>query len=372
MTTSAALPLAGVRVIDLSALLPGPYASQVLVDLGATVLKVERAPDGDALRQLMPQMYGAVNRGKHSVKLDLKDEADRDLLLDLASDAEVFIEGFRPGVVDRLGVGFEAVRSRRPDVIYCSISGWGQTGPLAGDTGHNGNYLARSGAIHLTGPAGHPPDDSLAIQVADLGAALFTVIGILSALRISPRDAMHLDVSMFSAGLSMMAPRLAEYAGKGATTRDEIMRRPGSGVFCTGDGKYLTLAAIEDHFWAALCPLIGRPDLASHPDYATYLDRYAHVDEIEEAVSTALAEGTRDEWVSRFAAHGVPAAPVLAPEEVLADPQAQHLGVLRGWPDVHAGSPILGLPTISPDDTSALDEQGAQVRDSGWSALTGG
>lgn len=369
MTTR--LPLSGLRVLDLSTLMPGPFATQMLVDLGATVLKVERPPEGDPLRTLIPDMFPAVNRGKASVVLDLKQAEDRSLFLDLSAGARVVIEGFRPGVLDRLGVGFEAVRERRPDIVFASLSGWGATGPLAADSGHNGNYLARTGAVALTGEPGQPPTDAGAIPTADLAASMYAVVAILAALADPSQEARHIDVSLFGAGLAWMGPRLAEYLGKGSASRDEVMARPASGVFRVASGGWITIAAVEDHFFRALCGAIGRDDLGNRSDLQRYVDRYPATTAITEAIEDAFATGTRDEWVERLRAHGVPVAPVLDPTEVADDPQVRHLGLFHTDPHPHVSFPVTGLPTRTPASHPALDEHGDAVRSRGWDALEG-
>lgn len=339
------LPLAGLRILDLTSLLPGPFASQLLVDLGATVVKVER-PGGDPMRQLAPGPFAAVNRGKRVVELDLRDPADRRVAVDLAEEADALLESGRPGATARLGLGFEELSVRNPRLIYLSLSGWGQDGPAAREPGHNANYLARAGATYLTGEPGSPPSEAVPVAQADLGAALYGVVAVLAALR-EPRRARHLDVSLYAASLSLLAPRFAEYVAKGMPSRDDLLRRPAHGVFEAADGQYLTIAAVEPQFWHALCHLIDRPDLAAREDLKAYDDRCRRADEVDAAVAAALRTRPREEWVDLLRAHDIPVAPVLRPEEAVADPQARHLGFQPDWPTVRSFLPVTGFESAS-------------------------
>jgi CoA:oxalate CoA-transferase len=362
--------MAGVRVLDLTEMLPGPYASLIFAQLGATVVKVERPPAGDPLRRLVPAMYSALNGGKASALLDLRRRGDLDLLLALAAGADVFMEGFRPGAAEKLGAGFADIARQRGDVVYLSMSGWGHSGPLAGTPAHNDNVLAVAGAVFLSGQPGQPPGDSAPIPVADLGASLFAVIGVLGALRAPAREAQHLDSSMLAAGLALTGPRLAEYAAKRASSRDEILHRPACGVFRAADGGYLSIMAVENQFYAALCRAIGRPDLADDPGLATYQQRFSQAARIAAALADALASRPRDEWISVLEAAGVPSAPVLEPPEVASHPQVSALGMIDGsWPELRFGFPVSGVAHRGVGVVDRLDGSGQAIRSAGWSAV---
>jgi crotonobetainyl-CoA:carnitine CoA-transferase CaiB-like acyl-CoA transferase len=359
--------MTGVRVLDLTEMLPGPYASLVFAQLGATVIKVERPPSGDPLRRLVPAMYSALNRGKASVVLDLRRRGDRDTLLALAAGAEVFMEGFRPGVAERLGAGFADIARQRADIVYLSMSGWGDSGPLATAAAHNENALAVAGAVFLSGQPGQPPGDSAPIPVADLGASLFAVIGVLSALRLPGRGAVHLDSSMLAAGLALAGPRLIEYGAKQASSRDELLDRPACGVFRAADGKYLSIMAVEDHRYAALCQAIGRPDLAADVGLATYPQRFAQSARIAAALAGAFGGRPRDEWVADLQTAGVPCAPVLEPPEVASHPQVAALGMIDGsWPELAFGFPVAGLAYRRLAAVDQLDGSGPEIRAARW------
>jgi crotonobetainyl-CoA:carnitine CoA-transferase CaiB-like acyl-CoA transferase len=254
--------------------------------------------------------------------------------------------------------------------VYVSLSGWGQTGPAAQDPGHNATYLARAGATHLTGPRGSDPSDEVPVEIADLGAALYSVIGILSALRNRRPEGVRLDISLFGSAVALLAPRLAEYAAKGNPSRDDLLRRPAHGTFRTADGRFLTIAAVEDSFWIGLCEAIGRPDLGRRQDLADYNARCAHADEIDEAVSAALGSGSCEHWLDILSQYDVPAVPVLEPWQLPDDPQVRHLGALPAWPDVRAFLPISGLSTTTATAVPEIDSSGPAIRRSGWAGLT--
>lgn len=367
-------PLAGLRILDLTSLLPGPFASQVLVDLGATVVKVER-PGGDPMRHLSPGPFTAVNRGKHVIELDLRDPEDLQVAIDLAEEADVLLESGRPGATARLGLGFEELAARNPRLVYLSLSGWGPDGPAVAEAGHNNNYLARAGATSISGPPGTPPTDANPVALADLGASLYGVIAVLAALR-EPRTARHLDVSLYASSLALLVPRFAEYVEKGMPGRDDLLRRPAHGVFEAGDGQYLTIAAVEPQFWRALCELIDRSDLAEREDLKAYDDRCRNADEVDAVVAEVLRTRPRDEWIELMRAHDIPVAPVLRPEEAVADPQARHLGFQPAWPEVRSFLPVVGFGALGASGASDatpgasdLPDVGERVRASRWAEL---
>ncbi len=265
----AQAPLQGVTVLDLSRLLPGPYATQVLADLGATVIKVEEPRGGDYLRHMPPfagdhsALFLALNRGKQSIALDLKAPADVETFKALVARVDVVVESFRPGVMDKLGVGYAALRAVNPRIVYCAISGYGQAGPDAGKAGHDLNYMARAGALAYA-PAGQQP----AIQVADIGGgSLWALVHILSALRGAERTGhgAMLDVSMTDGAWSFMTMSLAaELAGgqkmlPGADTLNGGLAC--YRVYLSADGVAVSVGALEPKFWTALCGALQRPDL---------------------------------------------------------------------------------------------------------------
>jgi crotonobetainyl-CoA:carnitine CoA-transferase CaiB-like acyl-CoA transferase len=247
--------LSGVRVLDLSVWRPGPYATQLLAELGAEVLKVE-PPGGDPMRSY-PELFASLHANKRSIMLDLKTDQDRRRALELATAADVLVEGFRPGVVDRLGLGYEDVRDVNRAIVYCSVSGMGQDGSLALVPGHDLNYQAWAGSL---APDGGPPVVP-AVPIADLAGGMAAAMGICAALvrRLSTGEGERLDVAM--------ADVLATWTGavqpRAEGTDPSSRGVPGYGVFATADGTYLALGVLtEDHFWSPLCTVLGLADCA--------------------------------------------------------------------------------------------------------------
>jgi alpha-methylacyl-CoA racemase len=314
--------LAGLRVLDLSRLLPGPFCSLLLADYGADVVKVEDTGLGDYVRwaQPMPQpgrsaMFGALNRGKRSIRLDLKQPPARDAFLRLASTADVVLESFRPGVMDRLGVGYERLREDNPGLVYCAISGYGQDGPYRDRPGHDLNYLGLTGLLDLSGDAGGPPVQA-AGQIADLGGgALMAAFGILAALRERDRsgEGQFVDVSMTDGSLSWLAMVAARYMADGKPPRrgDEVLA---GGYVCyrpyaCADG-HVTLGALEPKFFAAFCHGVGRDDLIEHQFDKVGSTTHQELERIFE-------ERTREQWQAFASEHDCCLEPVLSVAEAL-------------------------------------------------------
>lgn len=321
-----ALPLAGIRILDLTRLLPGPFATLVLADLGADVVKVEDPQGGgDWLRWLPPLAgeqsgaYHALNRNKRSIALDLKRPGGAEAFLRLAARADAVLESFRPGVMDRLGIGYEALRARNPAIVLCSISGYGQDGPYAERAGHDLDYCAIAGALAANGPPEAPLP--MGVQVADVaGGSWPAAVGILAALvrARSGGGGAHVDVSMTEGALAMLALPLAMAAARGAPiARGRGMLDGGAacyGVYRTRDGRFVALGALEPKFFGAFCAAVGRPELA---------DRQAEADGagLRRELEAIFAARTRDEWTAFGAEHDVCLAPVLEGDEPRADPQ---------------------------------------------------
>ncbi len=318
--------LDGLRVLDLSRLLPGGFCSLLLADFGADVIKVEDTKAGDYVRWSEPRYPGAdataggaaflaLNRGKRSIRLDLKTPGGRDALLALARGADVLLESFRPGVMDRLGVGYERLREENPRLVYCAITGYGQDGPFAARAGHDTNYLARNGLLDLTGDPDGPPVQS-AGQIADLGGgALMAAFGILAALRERDRsgEGQLVDVSMTDGALSWLAMVAAnhlaggEHPGRG---EDQLA----GGLICyrpyrCADG-WVAFGALEPKFWQAWCAGVGREDLADRQFDAVGSDTHREVEAI-------FAQRTRAEWEAFNDEHDCCLEPVLGVREAL-------------------------------------------------------
>jgi alpha-methylacyl-CoA racemase len=317
--------LAGIRVLDLSSVGPAARASRWLADYGAAVTKVKPK---DATKQLTPPFYAySAHRGMDEVAFDLP--ADADAFLDVAAEADVIIESFRPGVVDRLGVGYDAVNARNPRIVYCSTTGYGQTGPWSQWAGHDLNYLAVGGYIHCSGPANGVPGLTLADSA---GGGMHAVMSILAALvhRATTDAGAYLDVSVADGMLALMALNVDEYLAVG------IEPGPGHGILTgrfacyatyeCGDGKWLTVAAIERRFWENLCAAL---DLEKWIPHQTDDDVQ---DEIRADIAATLRTRARDEWVVELGPANTCVAPVLTVPELVDNEQYVARGAIVDAP----------------------------------------
>jgi alpha-methylacyl-CoA racemase len=327
-------PLRGIRVLDLSRLLPGPFASLVLADLGAQVDKLEDPAGGDPVRYLPPligeqsAMFLALNRNKRSMCLDLKKAAGQRAFLRMVERYDVVLEQFRPGVLERLGISHSVMRARNERLIICALTGYGQSGPLAGRAGHDINYLARSGVLGIEGNAENPhePPRPLAIQLADIGGGLWSALAILAALR--ERDRMGsgcvLDVAMVEASMGFA------FSTFGRLLAGELPN-PGAdplaggiaiyGSYLTKDREVVTLGALEPKFWAAFCAGVGLEAEAS-----AHLPG-PHQAELKDKLRAIFASRTRVEWEEFSRKHDCCLEPMLRPDELRTDPQLEARGV---------------------------------------------
>jgi alpha-methylacyl-CoA racemase len=322
--------LSDVRVLDLSRLLPGGFCSLLLADFGADVVKVEDTGMGDYLRWAPPYYgddsqqqlgtrsapYLALNRGKRSIRLDLKSAAGKAAFLRLAREYDVVLESFRPGVLDKLGCGYEALAEANPGIVYCAITGYGQTGPSTARAGHDTNYLALNGLLGLTGARGGPPIQA-AGQIADLGGgALMAAFGVMAALRERERSGRGqlVDVSMTDGALSWLAMVAAQYLCDG-----EVPER-GRGMLSGGIACYLpyecadgwvACGALEPKFWQRFCEATGRPDLVEHQFAVPGSEGHAQVAEV-------FRQRTRQQWLAFNDEHDAMIEPVLDLDEALA------------------------------------------------------
>lgn len=348
------LPLQGIRVLDLSRLLPGPFASQMLADFGADVIKVEDTGMGDYIRLSTPYVEGAadsaksarfiaLNRNKRSIRLNLKDEGGKDAFLKLVEGADVVLESFRPGVMDRLGVGYEAMKARNPGIVVCAISGYGQDGPMVDRSGHDQNYLGKIGLLALTGEADGPPVQAGG-QIADIGGgALMAAFGILAALRERDRsgEGQFVDVSMADGALSWLAMD-AVRALQGETLRRGEMELGGRFAcyrpYRCSDG-YVSCGALEPKFWHAFCDGVGREDLKAHQFDPPGSDGHAKIEAV-------FMSRTREQWDAFSAAHDCCLEAVLELEEALESElvQAREMVVALRQPGVAEPVRVLGVP----------------------------
>jgi len=325
-TTETTGPLAGVRVLDLTRLLPGGFATAMLADLGAEVIKVEQPGQGDYMRWDHPKIgeesaHNWTNdRNKKSIALNLKDPNAVEALKKLAETADVIFEGFRPGVVDRLGVGYETIKEINPKIVYCSLTGYGQDGPLVKEPGHDLNYAARAGITGITGPADGPPT-LIGVQIADLGGgALMSLTGILSALyrAATTGEGDYIDVAMTDGAFAWTSIWMGDHFATGEVPKAGEMTLNGASpcyqVYECADGKYLTVAAVEEQFFAELCEVIGRPELAKTQFETGQIEMWRGI----------FKEKSRDEWLEAFKGHDVCVGPVNDFAEAAADPQLTH------------------------------------------------
>jgi crotonobetainyl-CoA:carnitine CoA-transferase CaiB-like acyl-CoA transferase len=349
------LPLSGVRVLDLTRLLPGGFCTLMLADFGAEVLKVEDTGMGDYVRWAPPYyegaddsaksaLYLALNRGKRSVRLNLKHDDGRDALLRLARDYDVVVESFRPGVMDRLGVGYERLRDQNQGLVYCAISGYGQDGPYRDRSGHDMNYLGLVGLLGLTGEKDGPPLQA-AGQIADIGGgALMAAFGILAALRERDRSGQGqlVDVSMADGSLSWLAMVAGRYFADGVAPARGDLELAGRLIcyrpYACKDG-WVSLGALEPKFWQAWCRGVGREDLIEKQLEAPGSDAHAQVERI-------FLERTRDEWQAFASEHDCCLEPVLGLDEALASElvRAREMVVEIDQPGVAEPIRQLGVP----------------------------
>ncbi|MFD8817646.1 CaiB/BaiF CoA transferase family protein [Streptomyces sp. NPDC059627] len=325
--------LSGVRIVDLSEQVPGPYATRLLAGLGADVVKVERPDAGDRLRH-RPAMFEAENRGKRGLSVDLKSAAGRAALLRMAGSADVLVEGFRPGVLDRLGLGFDTLAAANPRIICLSVSGYGATGPYRDLPGHDFQYLSYAGAIPA--PREYFTADYVptTLPVADMGTSVYAALAVVLALFEKQRDpegftARHLDVGMSDCTLALMEPRIAEALTE--PTSAAALVRPGYGVYATADGRHVSIGALEDHFWQRLVRALGLEELAG-AEFAGYQDRRRLIDRIEKPLRERVAGLTRDTLIELLVRHDVPVAPVNDLHEAVEDPHFRARGMVYEVP----------------------------------------
>ena len=342
-------PLAGFRVLDLTNVLAGPFCGHQLAHLGADVIKVEVPGGGDLARQLgaspelnarrMGVSFLAQNSGKRSVTVNLKHPEGKRVLEDLVRDADVLVENFRPGVMDRLGVGYQTLRAVNPRLVYCAISGFGQDGPMRELPAYDQIVQGLSGVMSITGTADNAPY-RVGYPVADtIGGmtAAFAVASALAARTHDPQgDGCFIDVSMLESVIATMGWVVSNYLIAGrepAPLGNENFTASPSGTFHTGDGL-LNIAANKQEQFEALCRVIGRASLADDPRFRERQARLDHRFELKALIEEALAEGAASTWASALNAVGVPAGPVLTVPDVLEQPQVRDRGLVASFDDV--------------------------------------
>jgi crotonobetainyl-CoA:carnitine CoA-transferase CaiB-like acyl-CoA transferase len=364
-------PLAGLRILDLTRLLPGGYCTLLLADLGADVVKVEEPGRGDYIRWSPPLVDGvsaahrALNRGKRSITLNLKAPEAPGVLAMLAEAADVLVESFRPGVMERLGAGHETLADRNPRLVYCAITGYGQDGPYRDRVGHDINYMGYGAGLWLGGPSGGEPTLP-GVQVGDVGGGgLMAAVGILAALQERQRTGRgrFVDIAMLDGVVSWLSIHLGNdlaepgmFDGMRPLSGDLACYR----VYRTRDGRHVTVGALEGQFWRALCETLGRPELVE--DQFAPPGRQA---ELVDILQSDFDTKTRDEWLDVFADVQACVGPVNALDETAADPQVRHREMIAEVDGVAVGpaSPIKldGSATVAATAAPELGEHTDEV-----------
>jgi CoA:oxalate CoA-transferase len=373
-------PLAGIRVLDLTRVLAGPFCTMILADLGAEVIKIELPGRGDDSRGYAPTMptgdsgyYYSVNRGKRSVTIDLRTQGGADLFLELAQKSDVVVENFSPGTMDRFGIGYARLSAANPAIILCSISGFGQTGPMASAPAYDIVAQALGGTMSITGlPGGDPL--RCGVSIGDLSAALYGVIAIQAALRMRERTGAgrHLDIAMLDCQVAMLEDALARYSVSGKVPGPIGTRHPSITPFQqfrAADG-FFVMGAGNEAIWSRMCEAIGMPELREDPRFARNADRTANHPALEAILARRFAAMPREHWLRVLKDAAVPCAPIADVEEVTCNPhlkeramilRAEHPGfdglIVPGSPIKTAGSeaaPDTRAPALGADTEEVL------------------
>jgi len=302
------LPLAGIKVVDFAMFIPGPFCSAMLADLGAQVIKVEM-PRGDPGRSYIPVQFQMENRNKRSIAVDLKNPSSSSVVEKLVRQTDIVLEGFRPGVAKRLGIDFESLQKHNPRLIYCSISGYGQTGPWRERPGHDVNYVAAAGGLAFPGQWLQPPTRS-SLPVADMAGGSFAAIAVLAALheRNTTGRSKVLDLSLFEAGFFWAAMRHS----LDAKVDPKAHIFPVNDVFLTKDGRRLTLGILEEHFWENFRKVVPGFD---SDDFSSDEKRRKNGEALSKALTRVFSSKTADEWVSLLEANDIPVDLCVTPGE---------------------------------------------------------
>jgi crotonobetainyl-CoA:carnitine CoA-transferase CaiB-like acyl-CoA transferase len=354
--------LSGIRVLDLSRVIAGPYCATLLADLGADVVKLERPGRGDDLRSWrgsgMSAAFAAINRNKRGIAVELQHPEGARIAFELARRADVVVENFLPGVAERLGLGYAAVRAVNPSVVYASVTGFGQTGPYARRPGYNTIAQGMSGLMGLTGMPGHPPT-KVGGSVSDLAGALCAFGTVNAALvhRFRTGEGQYLDVNLLAATLSLLPDPVAHYFDSGVRPRRVGNRNANltpAEAYPTRDGMIQVVMMNPDQY-DRFCRALGDEALAVDPRFATNDARLANYDEFRGRVERRLAEGTTAEWQERFERAQIAAGPVYELDEVFDDPQVKHLGVVQEIEQPGYGrARMLGFPVRASATPAAI------------------
>ena len=337
-------PLDGLRVLELGQIAAGPYAASLLADLGADVVKIENPDNGDGMRQWPPlnkvddagevysENFASLNRNKRSVTLNLKDPADIQTLKALCAAADIVIENYRPGVLDRLGVGYEALKAVNPGIIMCSISGYGQTGPYATRGAFDVSVQAMSGLMSVTGEQDSGPV-KCGVPVGDFGAGLYAAYTIMAAVlrRQATGIGAYIDCSMLGSLIGISALQTSEYFGTGKSAGRLGSAHPRNAPYQAykASDDYFVIAAGTDRLWKEVCLAVDQPDLAEHPDYLTQPLRAKNQKALAKLLEGYFAQNTAAFWLDEFNRRGVPASPINTFADVVNDEHVNHLGLVQ-------------------------------------------
>lgn len=361
-TQKAAGPLAGILIVDLSRILAGPYCTLLMAEMGARVIKVEPPKGGDDARAYGPFINGkstyfaSVNRGKESIALDLKNDEHRKIFEKLLAKADVVVENFRPGTMEKLGYGWETLHARYPKLIYASASGFGHTGPNSRDPAYDMVMQGMGGMMSITGNEGQPPS-RVGMSIGDIGAGLYTAVAVNAALvhRLKTGESTKVDIAMFDCQLALLENAIMRY-----TVESEIPGPLGARhptivpfqAFKTADGAII-IAAGNDGLFVKMCEALGRPDLAADPDYKTNALRQKHHNKLEHEIESVLKAKPTTHWIDVVSRGGVPCGPINNIEQAIAHPQVAARNMLVSVPDGSGGTLTLAG---NPLKMSAFDD----------------
>lgn len=365
MTQNTKGPLSGILVIDLSRILAGPYCTLLMAEMGARVIKVEPPKGGDDARAYGPFVNGksayfaSVNRGKESIALDLKADADRKIFEKLLEKADVVVENFRPGTMEKLGYGWETLHAKYPQLIYASASGFGHTGPNSKDPAYDMVMQGQGGIMSITGNEGQPPS-RVGMSIGDIGAGLYTAVAVNAAIvhRLKTGESTKVDIAMFDCQLALLENAIMRY-----TVEKEIPGPLGARhptitpfeAFATADGSMI-IAAGNDSLFIKMCEALGRPDMATNPEYKSNALRQKSQKKLKDEIESVLKTNTTDHWIAVVSKGGVPCGPINNIAQAIEHPQVAARNMLVDVPDGSGGTlKLAGNPlkmSAFPDPTT--------------------
>ena len=347
MTQNTKGPLSGITVVDLSRILAGPYCTLLMAEMGARVIKIEPPKGGDDARAYGPFVNGkstyfaSVNRGKESIALDLKADGDRKIFEKLLEKADVVVENFRPGTMEKLGYGWETLHAKYPQLIYASASGFGHTGPNSKDPAYDMVMQGMGGVMSITGNEGQPPS-RVGMSIGDIGAGLYTAVAVNAAIvhRLKTGESTKVDIAMFDCQLALLENAIMRY-----TVEKEIPGPLGARhptitpfeAFATSDGSMI-IAAGNDSLFIKMCEALGRSDMATNPEYKSNALRQKSQKKLKQEIESVLKTNTTDHWIAVVSKGGVPCGPINNIAQAIAHPQVAARNMLIEVPDGSGGS----------------------------------